>query len=99
MIILNIRNVVENNMRRLRLLNGLSVPEGYMARDPKLHNKLANILDKGKKAEITTKSGTKLSFSIKGRKAYGRDTGLFTKKGTFGNLPILTASSTLRTAS
>src|SRR3989344_5003304 len=53
----------------------------------KLHNKLANILDKGKKAEITTKSGTKLSFSIKGRKAYGRDTGLFTKKGSFGNLP------------
>jgi len=53
----------------------------------KLHNKLANILDKGKKAEITTKSGTKLAFSIKGRRAYGRDTGLFTKKGTFGNLP------------
>ena len=53
----------------------------------KLHNKLANILDRGKKVTIATKSGTKLSFSIKGRKAYGRDTGLFTKKGSFGNLP------------
>lgn len=53
----------------------------------KLHKKLADIMDKGKKAAITTKSGTKLSFSIKGRKAYGRDTGLFTKKGSFGNLP------------
>ncbi|MBI2207919.1 aminopeptidase [Candidatus Woesearchaeota archaeon] len=53
----------------------------------KLHKKLADIMDKGKKAAITTKLGTKLVFSIKGRKAYGRDTGLFTKKGAFGNLP------------
>ncbi|MBI2135017.1 aminopeptidase [Candidatus Woesearchaeota archaeon] len=53
----------------------------------KLHKKLADIMDKGKKAAITAKSGTSLSFSIKGRKAYGRDTGLFTKKGSFGNLP------------
>ena len=53
----------------------------------KLHKKIANIMDKGKKAEITTKSGTILRFSIKGRKAYGRDTGLFVKKSSFGNLP------------
>ena len=53
----------------------------------KLHKKLADIMDKGKKAEITTKLGTKLAFNIKGRKSYGRDTGLFVKKGAFGNLP------------
>jgi len=53
----------------------------------RLHKRLADIVDKGKKVIITTKSGTNLSFSIKGRKAYGRDTGLFRKKGSFGNLP------------
>ena len=53
----------------------------------KVHEKLGNIIDKGKEVKITTKLGTNLKFSIKGRKAFGRDSGLFTKKGSFGNLP------------
>lgn len=53
----------------------------------KAHEKLGNIIDKGKKVKIVTKTGTNLAFSIKGRKAFGRDAGLFTKKGSFGNLP------------
>ena len=53
----------------------------------KLHKKLGGIIDKGKKAKVVTKLGTNLEFSIRGRKAYGRDAGLFTKKGSFGNLP------------
>ena len=53
----------------------------------KTHKKLGDIIDKGKEARIKTKLGTDLTFSIKGRKAFGRDSGLFTKKGSFGNLP------------
>lgn len=53
----------------------------------KTHKKLGDIIDKGEEAKITTKLGTDLRFSIKGRKAFGRDSGLFTKKGSFGNLP------------
>lgn len=52
-----------------------------------IHNNLGGIIDKGKEVQIKTKLGTDLSFSIKGRKAFGRDSGLFTKKCTFGNLP------------
>lgn len=53
----------------------------------KVHEKLGNIIDKGKGVKIKTKFGTDLTFSIKGRNAFGRDSGLFTKKGSFGNLP------------
>ncbi|MEK6948609.1 MAG: aminopeptidase [Nanoarchaeota archaeon] len=53
----------------------------------KVHEKLGNIIDKGKEIKIATKLGANLTFSIKGRKAFGRDSGLFTKKGSFGNLP------------
>ena len=53
----------------------------------KVHEKLGDIIDKGKEVKIITKLGTNLTFSIEGRKAFGRDSGLFTKKGSFGNLP------------
>lgn len=49
--------------------------------------KISNILDKGKIASITTRLGTNLTLSIKGRKAHGRTSGIFTKKGKYGNLP------------
>jgi aminopeptidase len=52
-----------------------------------LNNKIANILDKGKAVRIKTRLGTDFRFSIKGRKAYGRDSGLYTRNGSFGNLP------------
>jgi|SRR3989338_4307518 len=53
----------------------------------KVHEKLGNIIDEGKEVKITTELGTNLTFSIEGRKSFGRDSGLFTKKGSFGNLP------------
>ena|SRR3989338_1594315 len=53
----------------------------------KIHKKLGDIIDKGKEVKITTRLGTNLTFSIEGRKAFGRDSGLFIKKGGFGNLP------------
>ncbi len=52
-----------------------------------VHNKLADIIDKGKKVRIKTKLGTDMHLSVAGRKAFGRDSGLFRKKGAFGNLP------------
>lgn len=52
----------------------------------KITQKLANILSKGKKITITAKKGTDLSLDISKRKAIA-DTGLFTKPGSFGNLP------------
>jgi len=51
------------------------------------NNKLANILDKGKEVIIKTKKGTDICFSIKGRKAHGRGSGICNKKGSFSNLP------------
>lgn len=53
----------------------------------KINNKIACIINKGKKVTIKTKLGTDIAFSIDGRKAYGIELGLFTKKGAFGNLP------------
>lgn len=53
----------------------------------KINNKIANIMDEGKIARIKTRLGTDISFSIRGRKAWGRDSGLYVNKGSFGNLP------------
>ena len=52
-----------------------------------LLNTLGNILDKGSKVKIASKKGTDLTFSIKSRKANGRESGLFTQRGDYGNLP------------
>ncbi len=49
-------------------------------------NELKDILDKGKKARITTKEGTDLRFSIEDRKAKA-DSGMLKGKGIVGNLP------------
>lgn len=52
----------------------------------KLNEKLCRILTKGRAVLIENKIGTRLSFSIKGRKCLD-DNGLYNKKGRFGNLP------------
>ena len=52
----------------------------------RLNGKLCRILTKGKAVLVENKLGTKLSFSIKGRKCLD-DNGIYTKKGRFGNLP------------
>ncbi len=52
----------------------------------KLSLKLKNILEKGSRIRITTKLGTDLSFSIKGRNVLASK-GLFHQKGDAGNLP------------
>lgn len=49
--------------------------------------RIANVLDNGKNVKITSKKGSNLTFSIKGRKSHGREGGIFTKKGDYGNLP------------
>lgn len=56
----------------------------------KMHKRIAKIsdlLDKGNVVKISTKLGTNFSFSIKGRKAHGRTSGIFIEKGRYGNLP------------
>jgi len=52
----------------------------------KLTNKVARILEKGETVKITTPSGTNLTMNIKDRPPL-RDTGLYHKKGEWGNLP------------
>lgn len=52
----------------------------------KLTNKVARILEKGETMKITTPSGTNLAMNIKGRPPL-RDTGLYHKRGEWGNLP------------
>lgn len=47
---------------------------------------IAGQLKKAERIEIQTDNGTKISFSVKGRKAEA-DTGILTKPGSFGNLP------------
>ena len=49
--------------------------------------KYGKILDKANKITISTKLGTNLSFSIKGRKAHGLKAGIYNKKSYWGNLP------------
>ncbi len=53
----------------------------------KINNKIADIMDKGKTVRIKTKLGTDINFSIAGRKAFGRESGIYKNRGSFGNLP------------
>jgi len=56
----------------------------------KMHKRIAkisDILDKGNKVKVSSRRGTNLEFSIKGRKAHGRTSGIFTERGKYGNLP------------
>lgn len=53
----------------------------------KTSKKIADILDKGKIANIKTKKGTNITIDIKNVKSYGRECADFTKKGRYGNLP------------
>jgi leucyl aminopeptidase (aminopeptidase T) len=52
----------------------------------KITNKVAQILEKSETVKITTPSGTDLTMNIKGRSPL-RDTGLYHKRGEWGNLP------------
>lgn len=52
----------------------------------KITNKVARILEKGETVKITTPSGTNLTMNIKDRPPL-RDTGLYHKRGEWGNLP------------
>jgi len=47
---------------------------------------IAGRINKAERIEIETANGSRISFSIKGRKAEA-DTGILTKPGSFGNLP------------
>jgi aminopeptidase len=47
---------------------------------------IAARLNRAAEAEISTPNGSKISFSVRGRKALA-DTGILTGKGAFGNLP------------
>lgn len=43
-------------------------------------------INRAERIEVSTPNGTRLSFSIRGRKAIS-DTGILTRQGSFGNLP------------
>lgn len=72
-------NITEGMMRRGAMLADYNEVSA-------LTKKVATALDKTSDVEITTKAGTKLKFSIRGRKAHP-DTGIFHEPGDFGNLP------------
>ena len=65
-------------------------PGGPMAADyrdiDKETKKIADLITKANKAKVTSPGGTNITLSLKGRKG-GSDTGIFTKKGSWGNLP------------
>ncbi len=48
--------------------------------------KIAGLITKSNKARITSQGGTHIAFSLKGRKGLV-DSGIFTVKGSWGNLP------------
>jgi leucyl aminopeptidase (aminopeptidase T) len=52
-----------------------------------LTKKIADRLDSAKKARVITKKGTDITFSLKGRIAHGKNSGIYHKKGDWGNLP------------
>jgi len=62
-----------------------SIRISYVTLDRKASS-LAKDFTKGKRIEVFTEKGTHLVMSIKGRKAF-KDNGLYTKRGSFGNLP------------
>jgi aminopeptidase len=68
----------------------VSMLEGPMNVDwkqlAKTTKQIAGRINKAEKIEIATANGSKISFSIKGRKA-DADTGILTAPGSFGNLP------------
>ncbi len=68
----------------------VSMLEGAMNVDwkalAKRTTRLAKVVNKAESIEIKTPNGTSISFSKKGRKALS-DTGILTRKGSFGNLP------------
>ncbi len=68
----------------------ISMLEGAMNVDwkglAKRTTELATIINKAESVAIKTSNGTSISFSKKGRKALA-DTGILTRKGSFGNLP------------
>jgi leucyl aminopeptidase (aminopeptidase T) len=49
--------------------------------------RICDLFDEAEFVHITTEKGTRLSFSIKGRKGHGRKGGIYTEKGAWGNLP------------
>jgi aminopeptidase len=67
-----------------------SMLEGPMSVDWKelarISRNIAGRVNKAVEVGITTPNGSKLTFSIRGRKALA-DTGILTKQGAFGNLP------------
>ena len=52
----------------------------------KLSQKLAKILTRGKIAHLISPAGTNIQFNLTSRKGFA-DTGIYTKKGNWGNLP------------
>lgn len=68
----------------------ISMLEGPMNVDWKqlsgMTREVAGRVNKAEGIEITSANGSKISFSIKGRKALA-DTGILTRPGSFGNLP------------
>jgi len=52
----------------------------------RMSEKMGSAMDKTDKVRITSRAGTDLTFSIKGR-VVERDTGILAKRGDFGNLP------------
>ena len=61
----------------------MNVDWRQLARDTK---EIARRMGKTETVEISTPDGTKISFSVKGRKVLS-DTGILTRPGSFGNLP------------
>ena len=53
----------------------------------KISKKIADLLDKGKIVNITTKKGTDITIDISKVKSHGRKGGDFTQKKDYGNLP------------
>ena len=50
-------------------------------------NRIADILDSGTTVRITAKAGTDMALNIGGVKTHGRNAGVFSRAGDFGNLP------------
>ena len=71
--------ITEDMMRRGAMLANYRDVE-------KLTKKIVARMDKASRVEVTAPAGTKLSFSVRERRAHP-DTGIFHNSGDFGNLP------------
>ncbi|MFW6014677.1 MAG: aminopeptidase [Candidatus Nanoarchaeia archaeon] len=80
----NVRIASMPNVTEEMFERAINVDYGAMHR---LTNRIAGLIDDAGEIKVTTGKGTNLTFNVSERISYGRDAGIYSAPGSFGNLP------------